>query len=405
MRLAITTAAASSLQRDTSTRAPSRKQPPPRVAQIVTSCTGFAITPTTGSPRSHRAIETPNSGMRWRNSLVPSIGSTIQARGLRVRAGSLAVSSESSASRGKAARSRRAMARSDARSATVTGLSSDFSQLLASVLVVVAQDGRRPRGPLRGPPRARARTTCGPSILARVQAQDVELGYFAHPDAGPLREPRADPRRLGALGARARSRAPLRARGLRRARPRSLSRQGRVRDHETPASGCAPSPIPRCCATSRPGSTSWRWPSRRGRAAPAWWASAWAACTRCSRRASAAGSPRACLSTDCSPTSTASCTRPKGSTPGSSPCSRSTRRRTCTARCWPASATRTSSFRWRTSSELRGRLAEADAPSEVVIYPGAGHAFMNDTRPAAFRPEIARQAWARTLAFLREQLL
>jgi carboxymethylenebutenolidase len=55
--------------------------------------------------------------------------------------------------------------------------------------------------------------------------------------------------------------------------------------------------------------------------------------------------------------------------------------------------------------ELRRRLAEADAPSEVVIYPGAGHAFMNDTRPAAFRPEIAKQAWARTLAFLREQLL
>ena len=37
-----------------------------------------------------------------------------------------------------------------------------------------------------------------------------------------------------------------------------------------------------------------------------------------------------------------------------------------------------------------------------MIYPGAGHAFMNDTRPAAFRPEIAKQAWARTLAFLRE---
>jgi carboxymethylenebutenolidase len=54
---------------------------------------------------------------------------------------------------------------------------------------------------------------------------------------------------------------------------------------------------------------------------------------------------------------------------------------------------------------LRQQLARADAPSEVVVYPGAAHAFMNDTRPAAYRPEIAKQAWARTLAFLRENLL
>jgi carboxymethylenebutenolidase len=54
---------------------------------------------------------------------------------------------------------------------------------------------------------------------------------------------------------------------------------------------------------------------------------------------------------------------------------------------------------------LRAQLARADAPAEVVVYPGAGHAFMNDTRPAAYRPEIARQAWSRTLAFLRQHLL
>jgi carboxymethylenebutenolidase len=53
---------------------------------------------------------------------------------------------------------------------------------------------------------------------------------------------------------------------------------------------------------------------------------------------------------------------------------------------------------------LRSQLAKADAPAEIAVYPGAGHAFMNDTRPAAFRPELAKQAWARTLAFLREQL-
>jgi carboxymethylenebutenolidase len=55
--------------------------------------------------------------------------------------------------------------------------------------------------------------------------------------------------------------------------------------------------------------------------------------------------------------------------------------------------------------QLRQKLAQADAPAEIVIHPGAGHAFMNDTRPDAFRPEIAKRSWERTLAFLREHLL
>jgi carboxymethylenebutenolidase len=53
---------------------------------------------------------------------------------------------------------------------------------------------------------------------------------------------------------------------------------------------------------------------------------------------------------------------------------------------------------------LESALARAPHPSEVVLYPGAGHAFMNDTRPAAFRPEIARDAWARLLRFFGEHL-
>jgi carboxymethylenebutenolidase len=40
----------------------------------------------------------------------------------------------------------------------------------------------------------------------------------------------------------------------------------------------------------------------------------------------------------------------------------------------------------------------------VVLYEGAGHAFMNDTRPEAFRPEIAANAWGRTLDFFRSTL-
>jgi carboxymethylenebutenolidase len=39
----------------------------------------------------------------------------------------------------------------------------------------------------------------------------------------------------------------------------------------------------------------------------------------------------------------------------------------------------------------------------VIAYPRAGHGFMNDARPS-FREEDARDAWRRTLLFLRERL-
>lgn len=49
-------------------------------------------------------------------------------------------------------------------------------------------------------------------------------------------------------------------------------------------------------------------------------------------------------------------------------------------------------------------LAKTAQPHEVVVYPNAGHAFMNDTRPQAYRSEIAADAWRRTIAFLRVHL-
>ncbi len=49
-------------------------------------------------------------------------------------------------------------------------------------------------------------------------------------------------------------------------------------------------------------------------------------------------------------------------------------------------------------------LARAAWPGEVLVYPGCGHAFLNDTRPQAYRPAEAREAWTRMLGFLREQL-
>ncbi len=52
---------------------------------------------------------------------------------------------------------------------------------------------------------------------------------------------------------------------------------------------------------------------------------------------------------------------------------------------------------------LRAGLAKAGKSVDIHVYPGAGHAFMHDGRDT-YRPDAARQAWARTLAFLQEHL-
>ena len=54
--------------------------------------------------------------------------------------------------------------------------------------------------------------------------------------------------------------------------------------------------------------------------------------------------------------------------------------------------------------ELKHILEQADKRFEIVTYPGAGHAFFNDTRPDTYRAEAARAAWPRALTFLRRQL-
>ncbi len=54
--------------------------------------------------------------------------------------------------------------------------------------------------------------------------------------------------------------------------------------------------------------------------------------------------------------------------------------------------------------ELREQLAKSGQPGEVRLYPGAGHAFVNETRPEMHRPEAAADAWWRLVAFLREHL-
>jgi carboxymethylenebutenolidase len=54
--------------------------------------------------------------------------------------------------------------------------------------------------------------------------------------------------------------------------------------------------------------------------------------------------------------------------------------------------------------ELRTILAREQKRFEIVTYPGAGHAFFNDTRPDAYRPAAAADAWTRALAFFRRHL-
>jgi carboxymethylenebutenolidase len=51
---------------------------------------------------------------------------------------------------------------------------------------------------------------------------------------------------------------------------------------------------------------------------------------------------------------------------------------------------------------LRDLLTQGAKHFEIVTYPDAGHGFFNDTRPAHVE-SAARDAWSRTLAFLREQ--
>ena len=46
---------------------------------------------------------------------------------------------------------------------------------------------------------------------------------------------------------------------------------------------------------------------------------------------------------------------------------------------------------------LRVALGSAPVPTEMIHYPGAGHAFHCDERPQSYHEPSARAAWARTL--------
>ena len=55
-------------------------------------------------------------------------------------------------------------------------------------------------------------------------------------------------------------------------------------------------------------------------------------------------------------------------------------------------------------AELDRRLTELGKPHTFHTYPGANHAFFNEERPEVHDPAAAKDAWAKTLAFLRREL-
>lgn len=56
------------------------------------------------------------------------------------------------------------------------------------------------------------------------------------------------------------------------------------------------------------------------------------------------------------------------------------------------------------AAALVNALSEAGKFVDAYYYDGVGHAFFNETRPAAYNPTAAALAWDRTLAFLRDAL-
>jgi carboxymethylenebutenolidase len=53
---------------------------------------------------------------------------------------------------------------------------------------------------------------------------------------------------------------------------------------------------------------------------------------------------------------------------------------------------------------LKAALTKAGKKFDIKIYPGAKHAFNNNTNADRYHPEAARDAWARTVSFFKENL-
>ncbi|HWD53749.1 MAG TPA: dienelactone hydrolase family protein [Acidimicrobiales bacterium] len=56
------------------------------------------------------------------------------------------------------------------------------------------------------------------------------------------------------------------------------------------------------------------------------------------------------------------------------------------------------------ANELAARLRELGKSVEIIVYPGADHAFFNDTRPEVYDADASAALWDRSLAFFSEHL-
>ena len=56
------------------------------------------------------------------------------------------------------------------------------------------------------------------------------------------------------------------------------------------------------------------------------------------------------------------------------------------------------------AQDFAERQRQLGREAEVVVYPGAGHAFFNDTRPEAYHEASAKQAWQRTVDLFERHL-
>ncbi len=54
--------------------------------------------------------------------------------------------------------------------------------------------------------------------------------------------------------------------------------------------------------------------------------------------------------------------------------------------------------------QLKASMKEHGRNFEAVVYPNAGHAFFNDTNTRMYNPSAAKDAWEKTLAFLKKHL-
>lgn len=62
---------------------------------------------------------------------------------------------------------------------------------------------------------------------------------------------------------------------------------------------------------------------------------------------------------------------------------------------------------WITKADvqrLTNALKRYNKPGEIKTYPGAAHAFFNDTRPDVYKAAEAKDAWGRAVKFFRQHL-